>query len=854
MQIVATFDTEKVKNASEKVVLCHVEPKQYLKIFSLSSGAVYKRTVSYFVVGVADGTTAYTEASSASLNASEWYYNPATGELFVRTDDDADPREKNLVITYRFFFSNTAINLPFDLSSGDAVYYEGRVLSNSPITKALDEEQIGLALESNTSIRFINTDSYFDDIYDSLVWENKTVKLWTWFPNTPISEAKKLFDGVVQDMSFSSDSVSIRAKDFIFKLRDILSTENFTLADGTVPEKFRNKPKRTIYGRLKQLQCTPIDAVIEGYSIDGTVSFNNTTKTLTGTGTDFLDELSPEDTLIYNDGNRDYNLSIESIQSDTSLTLSSEPPVNGSNATVIVRPRRSYRRKNREFSIAGHKLREPQTTISNVISANRFEVADSSDFFAGDLVTVDGEEAFVRAVNDAQITLVANLQGGIPTLGDAVVKSPVTRIFVNGTQAFVNRDWTITNTTEAKITFNELAEFNLAPELDMQATLTFTNASRSIVYSGDLSTELRSRDWLKSDDVTHAVWYELLSVDYDQDADETTVLLRVPYAGSTTTGTPSKKQPDYISENSIVVVDCIGKETNGEWVKTASDAVKDILEQDLGFTNINTASFSQADDDAPYELSLAIPDQIGGKGIKVRDIVNRINQSVFGSLVIDNDFNFKYQVLNADRPTEINYIEDHDLIKSEVTVRSRNEIKKSIIADYRPFTDRILGGEAFEAYEFTSDRTTNLVGTSDVLELTLYLYQEDDAISMAQRYALFYGFSTSTVTVTSNMSLFKQLNDKMLLKLDRLYKRFGALDKRKLGIVNKVTTNGSETTLEINDLGNIFNRVAAISADDTNSFTSSDSDEKIIAAWICDNDTETPDSSDDDYLGSNIIG
>lgn len=849
-----TFDTEKLKNRSEKVIICHVEPKEYIKVFTLDSGSVYKRSVDYYVIGVADGTTEYTESLDPSLDQSEWHYDELTGELFVRTDDDSDPRTKDLVVTYRFFFASGGIALPYNLSSGPETYYEGRLLSNSPISQSLDEEQIGLALESSTSIKLLNTDGYFDNIYDKLTWENKSVKLYTWFTSTPITEAKKLFEGVVQDMSFSDDQVSIRAKDFIFRLRDVLSTGNFTLADGTVPEKFRNKPKRTVYGRLKQLQCTPIDAVIDGYDLTGTISFNNTTTTLTGTGTNFLDELSPNDTIIYNDGNRNYNLSVESIESDTSLTLSSEPPVNGSNATAIVQPNRPYRRKNREFSIAGHKLREPQTTISNVINANRFEVANSADFFAGDLITVNGEDAFVRAVNDAQITLVANLQGGIPSIGFSVVKSPVTRIFVNGVQAFVNRDWTITNTTEAKVTFNELAEFNLAPELNMQATLTFTNGSREITYAGDLSTELRSRDWLKSDDVTHAVWYELLSVDYDQDADETTVLLREPYAGSTTTGIPSKKQPNYIEENSIVVVDCIGKETNGEWVKTASDAVKDMLEQDLGQTNINTSSFELADNDAPYELSLAIPEQIGGRAGRIRDIITRINESVFGSLVIDGDFNFKYQVLNADRPTEINYIEDHDLISSNVRIRSRNEIKKTIIADYRPFTDRILGGEAFEQYEFTSERTTNLVGTDDVLELTLYLYQEDAATTMAQRYALFYGLSTSTVTVTSNMSLFKQLNDKVLLKLDRLYKRFGALDRRKLGIVNKVTTDGEKTTLEINDLGNIFNRVAAISANDTKDFTSSDSDEKIIAAWICDNDTLTPDDTDDDYLGSNIIG
>jgi len=72
--------------------------------------------------------------------------------------------------------------------------------------------------------------------------------------------------------------------------------------------------------------------------------------------------------------------------------------------------------------------------------------------------------------------------------------------------------------------------------------------------------------------------------------------------------------------------------------------------------------------------------------------------------------------------------------------------------------------------------------------------------------------------------------------------------------INKITTDGTNSTVEFNDLSNIFNRVMSIAPDAALDFTSALDTEKILNAYVCDDSLEVPDTSSDAELGSNIIG
>lgn len=835
---------------SSKIVLCHVEPKQRLAVFTLDSGTIYKKTVSYFIINVSEDNVDLVAGSSTAIATGEWYYDATNGELYVNTTDDSDPKTKKIIVTYRFFFSNRSIDLPYDLASGSEVHYHGRLNSNSPIKKELDDEQIGVVLETSTNITFENTDAYFDDFYDTLIWENKDVRLWSWNEKIPLSVKVKLFDGLIQDKSFSNRSVRFSCKDFTYKLRKPVVHTLFSVSDGDVPERYLYKPKRRIFGKVKQLQCTPIDATLSGYNLTGTVSGSGDSVTLTGSGTSFLAELSPEDTIIYTIGFDTYKMSVLTVDSDTVVQLSDVLPIRLTNASVIVSPIRPYRNKNRNWSIAGHKLRAPSTTVAVGSQPNRFTLTDVSDILVGDLLQIDGQNGYVKRISGTNIVLEANLGNGTPANGTVVVKNPVSTAFINGVEIIIDRDWTVTNTaTDAKLILDPLAEFNVAQAVNIAGSLVFTNGSRTIGTGGlDLRTELQVRDWIRSDDITHTTYYEVLSVS------ETEIKVRTNYTGNNITTNAQKKNVILLEDSAIVTVNCMGQERSGVWVKTASDAVKDLLENDISFTNIDTSSFTESDADAPFILSYALPEAVGGGIRQVKTVISDINASVFGSLVIDNSFNLKYQILTPEKPTDLVLIKDDDLT-SEPTVKSKNEIVRKVSVRYSHFVDNFTGDSAFELYEFTNEFVDDLIGADAELDKDIYLFNLDDATTIAQRYALYNSLSQSNVTIKGKLNLaLKLLNDKIYIELDRLYKRFGSNNRRKIGIVNKVINDGKDVTIEINDLGNVFNRVANISTDASPDFTSATEDDKMKYSYIVDDDTLTPDATSDVEIHQNIVG
>ena len=845
-----TYDDFASKTRSSKIVLCHIEPTQRLSVFTLSSGTIYKKTVSYFIIDVLEDGVSLVNAANATLSSGEWFFDTLTNEVYINATDDLNPNTHKIVVKYRLFFSNRAIELPSDLSSASEVHYEGRLKPISPISKELDDEQIGVVLETSTNVQFENTDGYFEDFYDVLIFENKDIKLYSWSEILPLSEKKLIFDGIVQDKAISITNVRLNCKDFTHKLRLPIVTENFKAVDGDIPERYLFTPKRRLFGKLKQLQCVPVDAVLDGFALTGTVSTSAASTTLLGSGTSFLDELSPGDEVLYFDTNDTKKYSIQSVESNTSATLSDTPAIAFSSIAVKISPARPWRKKNRRWHIAGHKLRAPSELTTSADQPNRFALADVTDFFPGDLIDVGGSAAYIRRISGNNIILEANIGTGTPPIGTTVTKNPVSKAYVNASEVFITRDWTVTNgTSDSLLVLDELAEFNVAPNINIPNTLTFTASSRTVTVSGlDFRTEVRTRDWIRSTDITHTTWYEILEVK------ENTILLRTAYAGSTISDTAQKKNVPLVNDDAVITVDTMGQERSDTWIRTASDAVKDMLENDSALTNLNTASFVESDADAPFILSYAIPQRIGGSVKPIKSIISDINKSVFGSLVTDSDFNLRYQILTPEKPADLAELKDDDLL-GDATIKSKNEVVRKVDVRYQHFTDRFNGESAFSLYEFTNEFVDDLVGSKNEMDLDIYLYNEVDAISIAQRYALYNSLSSSIVTIKGKLNLItKSLNDKIWINLDRLYKRFANQDRRKIGIINKVSHNGSDVTIDINDLGNAFNRVANVSSDTASDFSSATNDEKIMYSYVCDAATLTPDITSDVEIFSNSIG
>jgi len=834
---------------SEKGILAWVEPTQKLITFTLFSGAVYSRITSYFVIGVSASGTDLTEGSSSTLNASEWFFDAVNLTLYVRMSDDLDPKTHDLSVKYRLFYSNLDYNLPYDLASGEVVNYDALIMGSSKFSQELDEEQTGISLESTGSIKFQNTGGHFDNIFDTLFWENKRVVIYSWGPSIAISEKRKLFEGVIDKKGFTENQVTFGLRDNIFQLRKKLNLSLFSSSDGSLSDDILGTPKRAVYGQVKQMQAIGIDKVLDGYTLTGTVSGVSGALIIKGTGTAFLDECSPGDNLKITLPAEVLEIKIDSVDTDTQITISDALNSGFDTLAALNEPARPWRKKNRNWHISGHKLRAPATTIATAVQENRYTIVDTTDFFTGDSIQIDGESTEVRRLSGDLIVLENNLQAGIASIGDAVTKNPVTKVLFGATELLVDRDWTLSNTsTDAIINFTNTAEFNAQKRVSIVGTITFTNNSRAITGTNSaFKTDFQTRDWIQSDDTSHTAFYEVLSIESD-----TAMTLRVVYGGATHGVGAFKKNVKILDDTALVLIDTVGRERSGAWVKTASDVVKDVLENDAGLTSLNSASFTTADTQAPFIMSMVFPESIGGKAPEIKKVINLVNESVFGSLTFNQDFDLVFTILNSEKPISLVEIKDDDTLSFGIL--SNMNIFNKVKTNYSHFVDKFSGDDTSETIEKTSSFVNNHIGTEKTEDLEIYLFNESDASVISERYLLFHSLSQSVVKVAGKLDLSTyNLNDKIYIDFDRAPLRFAQTDRRKIGILSRIKRDGENSEAEFQDISNILSRVPAIAPNTTAAFSSATADDLVKYGWICDNTTATPDGTES-QLGSNLIG
>jgi hypothetical protein len=144
---------------------------------------------------------------------------------------------------------------------------------------------------------------------------------------------------------------------------------------------------------------------------------------------------------------------------------------------------------------------------------------------------------------------------------------------------------------------------------------------------------------------------------------------------------------------------------------------------------------------------------------------------------------------------------------------------------------------------------------NNTLEKNVYLYEDDKAIIIAQRLAFFNQLSNTKLTIKGKMNFFlNQVNDKLLVNFDRLFKRFGGGDNRKYATITGIKRSQTEVEVVLSDLGNVYNRVPSIAPNTALNYSSASNDEKAQWGYICDNDTLTPDPNSEENLLTNLIG
>jgi hypothetical protein len=838
------------KSASTKLALAHLFPREKVRAWTLVSGTVYQVNPRAFISAVHNGTTALTSVTGTPA-VSEWSYDPITNLLLINTG--ADPRGQDIILTYKYCFSTAPIVLPHDLDQGAEVEYDARVLDIGDLKLELDYENAGIALESTSSISLQNNDGFFDDIYDTLTWENQVVRFYSTGLELDPAESRLIFTGFIDQKSFSTQQFKLTIKDAFKKLRDRASLPVFSTLDGDLNDSELGKSKRRIYGRLKNLRCVGIDKTLSGFSLAGTFSANVGDTTIIGTGSNLLDELSPEDEISYVFNGTEFKYKVQTVPSDTSFTVSQPIEAPLISASLICSPSVPYRRKNRAWHIAGHLCHDIETTVTEFITPTRLRVASTQDLMPGDLLDYDNGDQFLNVLRiSGDVVVLDSAVSGVPTGGEPLVSPAVRAAYFENSLLVPGRDYVVLNgASDCILELDELAEFNITRPFLTSVNFTFTNGSSSVTHNTpdfDLKTILKPRDWIRANSITRPTWFEILSVD------STSLTLRVPYSEASFTGNAERKNVTYVSDDSLITVDVNGKRgSDGRWAKTASQAIADILLLDLSETNLNTAKFTDAETDAPDLISYAIPRQPASDAPVIRDVITDINRSVFGALYQDKDFKFTFSVLQSDKEEDIETISEDDILS--YSSNSKPAIANKVEVNYRPFADTLSKEDSFQKVFFDNVPVDQLSGIVNTVVYTAYLHEESDAETYAERLAFLRTNTNTTIQIKGKINLNRfGLGDKVILGLDRLFKRFGGESTLKTALVYGISTDEANATLSVNDFNAMFTRVPAIAPDDAADYGSASASDVAKFGYIVDDITETPNPASDLGLGNNLMG
>lgn len=832
--------------SSEKITLAQVNAKARLYVFSGPTMDIYTKQVPYFVDTLQQGDQLLTRvANLSSVTIGTFYYDIEESTLYVRPLADADPKTVELITTYKLFFANKGLTLPHDLEDiSQDVFYDGRITNAPGYKHKIGIDQALTSLVGEGTLQLQNTDGGLDGVFDTLIFENQPVTIYSWNPDLKPSESRVIYRGRVTNKTYTSDKVSFKIKDQIFNLLESPNFTQYTAADN-VSDSVAGQLKRRVYGRVDGLRCQSTDQIAGGFDLTGTVSAAADSVLLSGTGTQFLTEVRQGDRIVI----QTQEFGVEEVLDDTTITLGDQTEFAFSGRTARLEPERGVAFKNREFLATGHACAEVQHTIVSVPQFNRIQLDSTDGLFAGDFVEFldTGERIEINNVAPGNLLVLVQNVVQKPAVGTLAKRQPIQEVYINNRRVSAN-DFTINNSaTGCGLTFTENVEFNLARSKNTAFDATFTNGSRTISVANNelsLADVFSPGDWVKPDGVSYTTFYRIVNVKVNE------IDISTTFNDPTTTDTIEIKSPNYLEDDSIVSVNILGRTVDGTpagaWISKAAQAERDLIEE-IGITDYNAASFSQGELDSQQLISMAIPEDFESKSPPtVKDIVDKLNKSVNSSLTLDNDLKVKFKTLNVFTGEDLPVIRDFDVINWKINTTNGKTYRRAF-SRYR-FVDVDLGTleKGNRAIDFTSQFVDRYIDTNKVEEIDVYLYEERDAEISTHRFIYYNRLSVATLTLSTDLRLENaEIGEPVIVDFNRMYKRYGDENvRKKIMLIIGKTITGQSTELILSDLGNTFNTSSYITPNDAPDWTTASENQKLIYGYITDNQGIVNDEED----------
>lgn len=209
-----SFEDIQQLQSSVKFFLARVQPSRVINNhLTVASGTVYNMTFPYKLTSIKQNGVLLTKVSS-NPTVGQYSYDDSTKLLTIHLS--AEPSNINVIVAdYQLYFTQSRLRThgldPLN-PVNDLVEWEPRIKSVGGFGQDISNILNGVLTISSSSLTLINNDEYFQQYFsidDS--WYDKSIEVWHCLDS--IKNIKKVFDGKIQSVGLSRESLNLSIAD-----------------------------------------------------------------------------------------------------------------------------------------------------------------------------------------------------------------------------------------------------------------------------------------------------------------------------------------------------------------------------------------------------------------------------------------------------------------------------------------------------------------------------------------------------------------------------------------------------------------------------------------------------------------
>lgn len=845
------YSEYKEQSSSEKIVLALVNASKRAAGWTLYSGSIYSlENIDSAVIDsiYEDGNKLISVNSIGLITAGKYYYDRHSRKLYLRASDSSNPNSKFIKLTLKYFFSNNPIILPNDLSNDFELSFTPYILTTSFFGVEIDNsiEQLGQSVDGSGSIDFINDKSFWLSRFEKLTWENNKIEIYSYNRKIDISEAKILFKGIIESKQWSDSTVKFNLKDQISGLNGVYELPALGALSGVfIP--FNEFPikQRLIFGKINGLIPHNISQLtssgFETQSIISSVSGDIIN------ASNVFDYLRKNDQITFVDGTSIIGpFSITNIitnnqfQINRALSAFQQTTINSGSYVIYLNSSSNNKNYiNRKWKIASHAIKQVEHQILGVSAPNVLRLNSIEDLEINDLLEYNGGLTRIKSIIGSDKIRITDPLNASPSSGDYIRKVSVTNVKIDSTELEYLRDYSY-NANTSEIELEREAEVNTTPIRTLSGTITYTISSNIITgINTSFTSELNDESYIEaSDSVTlqEPIFLKVIQIKNDNEL----IIESNANSSGSFSDVRIKKVENFNPSNMKLSITTLGVTddgtSSGQWLRTAPQVAKHILEK-AGFSDsIDNASFIAAIDFAPYDIGLSYPkNYLDRTPPTYREILNEINRSVFGFIYQDDDFNFNYDVLRPVKNQNIEKINERDILSFSISSDISDVVKNVNFLYNRNEFNSETREQSFDEITVESKVGRFLLNTEKEFNIETCLLKEVDANILANRWKYILSYSRSSINVETKLKLAtSSISDSIEIDHRYIFERIGSSSTSQIAKVIKSNKNGFNCDIVLDSVSSSFSTAAIIAQNTTANYALASENEKLYSGFITD--------------------